>query len=128
MSAEALVRERRIGFPARPPQARQHARELVKQLGSPAVLVTWLLGGHVGIERIRPDAERHVALELGGRAGQHQVAAPLPALAQLGEQPRLADSGLALGAEVRRAAVRQRVECPLELIELCLAPNGFSGG
>ena len=74
----ALVRQRRIGLPARLPQAGQHAGQLVEQLGAPAVLGVGLLSGHVGVEGVCPDAERHVALELGGRAGQHQVAARPP--------------------------------------------------
>ena len=47
------------------------------------------------------------------------------ALAQLGEQPGLADARLALGADEGGSPLGQRVERPLELIELCLAPDGL---
>ena len=63
-------------------QRGQDAGQLGQQLGVPAV-VARVLRGDVGVERVDPDAERQVALELRRRAGQHEVAALLRALAQL---------------------------------------------
>ena len=50
---------------------------------------------HVLVERVDEDRERHVALELGRRAVEHQVAARIGPRAELGEQSRLADARLA---------------------------------
>ena len=88
----------------RPSQRREDLAELGDELGVPAVLEVELLRGDVGVERVDPDAERQVALELGRRAGEHEVAALLGAAAQLGEQPRLADARLALDRDARLRA------------------------
>ncbi len=121
----ALVRQRGPRLPAGAAEAGQHAGELVQQRGVPPVARGGLLGGHIRVEGVRPDPERNVALELGGRPGQHHVPARVRALAQLGEQASLADSGLALGADEGGRALGQRVERPFELIELCLATDGL---
>ncbi len=124
MDAVALVGERGVGRVSVAAQRRQHAGELVEQRGVPFALR--LLGGHVGVERVDPDAERHVALELGGEPAEHEVAARFGACAQLGQQARLADPRLAFEREARQRAVRERVERAVEPRELRLASNGWS--
>ena len=54
-------------------------------------------------ERVLPDAERQLALELRRAAVEHEVPALAGALAELVEQPRLADPALA-GERDHRAA------------------------
>ena len=97
---------------------RQHAGELADRLAVPYVLQAQLLRGDVCVESVDPDAERQIALELGRRPGQHEAAPRLGAIAQLTEQPRLADSRLALQRHADQAALRQRIECRIEQQEL----------
>ena len=82
------------------------------QLGVPGLVAAQVLRGHVGVERVDPHAERHVALELGRGAGQHEVAALLGARAQLGQQPGLADARLALQRDARRRRPRRARRAP----------------
>ena len=86
-----------------------------------------LLRGDVRVQRVGPHAERLAALELGGRAREHEVAASLAAIAQLVQQARLADAGLALDRDRAGRAGVQRVERGVELLELRLAPHDRTG-
>jgi hypothetical protein len=74
--------------------------------------------GDVCVKSIDPDAERQITLDLGRRPGQHQAAPHLGAIAQLTEQTRLADSGLALQRHADQAALRQGIERRIEQLEL----------
>ena len=119
VSAVSLVSDRvgRSG-PSRARHRRQHAGELSDRLAVPRLLQAELLRGDVSVESVDPDAERQIALELGRRPGQHETAPRLGAIAQLTEQARLADSRLALQRHADQAALRQRVECRIEQLEL----------
>ncbi len=57
---------------------------------------------HVLVERVDEDPERQLVLELRRAAGQHEATAPVGDPPELGEQPRLADPGLALEHLQRR--------------------------
>src|SRR6185369_7320063 len=93
-------------------------RELVDGVRIPFVFEVELLRRDVRIERVDPDAEGQIALELGRRSSQHDAAALLGEAAQLGEQARLADARLALDGDAHRSVSRQRIERSLELLEL----------
>ena len=82
-----------------------------------------VLRDHIRVEGVDPDAERHLALELGGSAREHDVAALLGARAELCEQARLADARLAFQSDVGRPAIAESVERRVELLELGLASN-----
>jgi hypothetical protein len=62
------------------------------------------------VQRVDPDAERELALELHAAAGEHQVPARLGLLDERGEQPRLADPGLACDREPTRTPEPQPCE------------------
>jgi hypothetical protein len=82
-----------------------------------------VLRDDVGIERIHPDAERHLALELRRRAGQHHMAACLGPRAQLAQQACLADAGLSLERHVDGTALAEHVQGRLEVSELAVATD-----
>jgi hypothetical protein len=64
----------------------------------------------VVIERVDPDRERQLALELGAAADEHGMTPRDGTLAQLTEQPRLADPGLAADHQPARPRGAQGVE------------------
>ena len=64
-------------------ERRQHARQIAEGLGFEVVAHVEFLGGDVGVQGVDPDTERQIALELGGRPGEHQVAALLGLPAEL---------------------------------------------
>ena len=82
MGPVALVRDGRRGAVGSL-QRREHLGELGAQLLIPGLVLVEVLRDHVRVERIHPHAERHLALELGRRPGEHHVAALLGARAQL---------------------------------------------
>ena len=65
---------------------------------------------HVLVERVDEDPERQVALELGRAARQHQAAAVVGHRLELGQQPRLADAGLAHELDRARLALERALE------------------
>ena len=65
--------------------------------------------GDVRVEGLDPHAVGLVALELGGRAGEHDAARVARPGAQLGQQPRLADARLALDRQAA-AGLQRGVE------------------
>ena len=77
--------------------AGRDGREHVRKLG-PDVLVRVEQGGveasKVLVESVDEHPERHVAPELGARAREHEVSAPVGPFGELGEHARLPDSGL----------------------------------
>ena len=80
------------------------------------------------VERVDPDRERQLALELGAAAGEHEVPAARRARsAQLGQQPRLADPRLAPHDDAARAAAPERVEGRLEPLELARPADEVRG-
>jgi hypothetical protein len=104
MSAVALVRDGARRAVAAP-QRGQQLPQLGAQLRGPGGVLVEVLGGHVSVEGVHPDAERQLPLELGGRSGQHDVPPALGPVAQLAEQARLADTGFALDRDTARAAL-----------------------
>ena len=105
MGAVALVGDRTDGRSGWASERREDLRELGDRLGVPCGLQAQLLRGDVCVESVDPDAERQIALELRRRTRQHEPATFLGAIAQLGEQARLADAGLALDGHADRALV-----------------------
>ena len=87
---------RRLG--AIPIERREYAREVAPEILGRVEIMRL----DVGVERVDPHAERQVALELGGRAREHQVAALLGLPPQLGQQPGLADARLAFDRDACR--------------------------
>jgi hypothetical protein len=117
---EALVGDggRRAGAERREDRAQVVERDRV-----PAGRGGELSRGDVRVERVDPDAEREVALELRSRPAEDDVAAPVGPRPQLGQQARLADPRLALDRDPRTLARVDDVEEPVELGELALASN-----
>ena len=76
-------RRPRLRGVARAAQRRQDLRRARRQVVATARAEVELLRGDVGVERVGPHAERHVALELRGRPGEHEAPALLGAVAQL---------------------------------------------
>jgi hypothetical protein len=74
-----------------------------------------------GLERVDDRDERDVVLELGRPALEDDEALPRGALAQLGEQPRLADARLAAHGEQAPLAACNGVERPRDRLELPVA-------
>ena len=70
------------------------------------------------VERVDDRHQRDVVLELGRAALEHDEALRRGALAQLGQQPRLADARLATGDEQAPLAARHGVERPRDRLEL----------
>ena len=79
------------------------------------------------IERVRPDAEREIALELRRHAVEHQAPVLLRALAQLGEQARLADARLTLDRHTRRRPAHQHAQHRIERCKLGVASDDRPG-
>ena len=66
-------------------------------------------GGEV-VQRVHPDAERELALELHAAAREHEMAARLRLGDERLQQPRLADPGLACDREPTRTGKSQPCE------------------
>ena len=100
-------------------ERREDRRELRQVLDPPHLEARVVEGSQVRVERIEENRERQVALELARGAAEDEVPVAFGAGAELVEQARLADAGLAADAEQPRSAVAE----PLERgVELGLAP------
>ena len=126
--AVPLVRRRFPRASVRPSQRRDDLADLEREVRLPSVLEVELLGGHVGIECVHPGTERQLALELGRRAGEDERTCLLGTGSELGEQPCLADPGVALDRHARLRAGCQRLERRVEPIQLGLAPDRRRAG
>ena len=82
---------------------------------------------HVLVERVHEDRERQVALELGRRAGEHEVPRASGASGELGQQAGLADSRLADEQDRGRAALVELGQRPIERAQLLGAPDEVVG-
>ena len=127
MGAVALIGDGPTGA-VRACQRWQHLSELRGQLVVPGLLAGEVLRDDVCVQSVDPNAEGHLALELGGGAGEHHVSPLLGSSPQLPKQSRLADARLSLDRNVGRPALGERVERRLEMLELSFAPNQCGGG
>jgi hypothetical protein len=123
--AVALIGER--GDAGRRPHRRQQLAELALELVVPPVVLGERVRGDVGVERVDEDAERDLLLELGRRPGEDDVPALRGARAQRTEEARLADPRLALDGQAPGRRAVERVEHPLETLELRAAPDERAG-
>jgi hypothetical protein len=82
---------------------------------------------HVVVERVDEDRERQVLLELGGAPGQHEPAAGVGAGRQLGEQPGLADAGVAGEQQRGRPVARDPGQRGVDRVQLGRAPDEVTG-
>src|SRR5215207_3785554 len=81
----------------------------------------------VRIERVRPDTEWEIALELRGHAVEYQAPMFLRAVTELGEQAGLADPGLTLDRHAGRRPAREHAQHRIELCELGVASDERPG-
>ena len=105
MRSEALVRQPCGSILG--PGRRQHVGELADSVGEHPPQPIGPEPGDVVVERIDPDAERQVALELRAATVQDEVPALFGARHQLFEQPGLADPRLALERHEPARALRE---------------------
>jgi hypothetical protein len=77
------------------PHSRQHRRQLTQLLALELAQRRLARPGQQRVQRVRPQREGQIPLELGRPASQHQQTTVTRPPGQLGEQPRLADPGLA---------------------------------
>jgi hypothetical protein len=97
-------------------QRRQDAPELVRHVAGECEV----LRRDVVVQRVDPHPVWEAALELGAGAGEHQVAITGRALAQLAQQARLADAGLAFEGDEAALAVREATQCGVQRPKLYL--------
>ena len=116
--AVALVLDGDAATRAEPRKRWEHVRELGARRLVELIQPSWVEPLGVLVERIDEDPERQVALELGRGAGEHELAARFGAIGELGQQPGLADAGLADDRDCGGGAVVQCLEEPLEGVEL----------
>ena len=74
---------------------REHPRELGDAVADQRLEPLLAEPGDVVVERVDPDGERQLALQLGSAPGEHGQPPPGRALGQLAQEPCLADPGLA---------------------------------
>ena len=102
---------------------RQHAGELGHALADQRVQLALAQRGDVVVERVDPDRERQLALQLGSAAHEHGVPALGGALGELPEQPRLADPRLAADHQPAGAAGAEAVQRRVHRRQLLAAPD-----
>ena len=97
---------------------RQHMRQLGPHVVLQPVEPARLDGLHVLVQGVDEDAERHLVLQLGCAAGEHEHPAPVRARLELREQACLADPRLAGQLERPRLAPRETVERAVQRVQL----------
>ncbi len=109
---------------------RAQAREDRPELGAVAhahpVETRFVDGGEVGVEGVDKYRERHLALELGGTAGQDEVTRLLTAGNQRAQKRGLADPRLPRDADQRGALVLKAFEGGVHRLELGPRPMSCS--
>ena len=127
VAAVALVLERQ---PASARERRQRGED-VRELAADVVVEVGESArpepAHVLVERVDEDGEGQVALELGGRAREHEVPGRVGAGRDLGQETRLADARLADEQRRRRAALIEIGQDAVERTELLGAPDEMVG-
>ena len=121
MRTEAVVRQGRVGAVAA--QGREDRGELVEARDAHPGQAAPVERRELGVDRVDPGRERHLALELGGPPGEDAVPAPLRLDGELLEQPRLADPRLAADDEKAAAAGVEAPERRLDCLHLVSAPD-----
>ena len=111
-----------VGNRARPgsrraAQGRKDVGELPRVLRAPRFSELELLRGDVGVQRVGPDGERQVPLELGRGATEHEVPALLGQAMQFGEEMGLADPGLAVERDAAGLPCLESVERRVEPLQ-----------
>ena len=92
----------------------------LQQLGVPVLEL-----GDVGVERVHPDAERHVLLELRRGPQQRQVAVLLRPRLKLGEQAGFPYPRLALHGHAGANSLAESGQRAVEPLQLRLTPDGL---
>jgi hypothetical protein len=113
-----LVLERRIATGGDGRQRRQDTRELCPHVGVEQREPLPLQALDVLVKRVDEHPERQVALQLRGRAGQHEAIPGVCTRGELGEQAGLADTGLPDELERTSTAFLEFVEEVVERVEL----------
>ncbi len=127
MAAVALIGHRLPTPGAGRTQRGKDLAELEDDVQRPQGLQVERLRRDVRIERVRPDAEREIALELRRHAVEHQAPLLLRAVAELREQARLADAGLTLDRHARRPPAHEHAQHRVELGKLGVASDDRPG-
>ena len=122
MGAEALVLQRGERHVGRG-DGGQHPRQLGQALAHQLLQPAGCERRDVIVERGHPDAERELLLHLRAAAHEHQAAAGVGAVGQLGQQARLAAAGLAAHHHPAHAGRAQTVERRGQAGELRAASN-----
>ena len=104
-------------------QRGEDRRQLVALVGGQALEGVGVERLEVGVEGVDDQAERQLALELGGAALEHEAAARLGASNQLAQQVGLADPRLAAEDDEPRRPRARLVEQPGEERRLGVAPH-----
>jgi hypothetical protein len=97
-------------------QGRKDVGELPRVLRAPCPELEFLRG-NVGVQRVGPDAERQVPLELRRRATENEVPALLRPAIQLSEEMCLADPGLAVERDAAGLPCLESVERRVEPLQ-----------
>ena len=108
-------------------ERRQHLAELRADVGRERVEPPRLERLHVVVERVGEDAEREVALELGGASREHEQPALLAARLERVEQAGLADAGLADDGQGAGAPPLQPDQRVVDGRELSRSPDELLG-
>jgi hypothetical protein len=101
---EALVLQAAGGGTGEAVQPRDDRRELGGLVANQALEAIGAQRRGVIAERVDRHRERQILLQLGGTAREHEMAERIGPRAELADQARLADAGLAADRQDRRAA------------------------
>ena len=123
VGTEALVLHAGHRRPLRAGERREHAGQLAEAVADEALDARLAERGDGAVERVDPHSERQLALELGRAARQHHVPGGLGAVAQLAQEPRLADARLPAEHEPAAPAAAQPPERRPDRRELPAAPD-----
>ncbi len=125
VGAVPLVLQRRPAAVVERAEARKDVRELRASLAVQTLEPPRVEPFGVLVERVDEDPERQIALELRRGAGEHQVAAPVGARGELGEQARLADARLPDELDRAGEALLEIRQDLVEHVELRGTPDEF---
>ena len=127
MAAVTLIGHRLPAADAGRTQRWKDLAELEDDVQWPQGLQIERLRRDVCIERVRPDTEWKIALELRRHAVEHQAPMLLRAVSELEEQAGLADTRLTLDRHAARRPAREHAQHRIELCELGVASDDRPG-